>query len=299
MISFQVHLSTGQKYEITDNPSTTLLSAINKLFSKEKIRVQIKTILLEGKTIFLNKTLSENNIQNNSIITLIVEKLFEIEVKDVTNCDINNPQQELEKCFYFLINVVKVPQYKLDDLGNSLGDWGLGRKSGPDGYLKEYYPPLGWIGIGLKVLDIYDKGDNRWLGNENKEGEWYIAYHGIKSIESINSILFKGFRKGAFQEYRDYKNMNPLSDYFYKYCDEGVYFIPNFTEAEKYVPTFEYMGDKYKIIFMCRVNPHKVRIAKIENNLESWIVNGNDYNYNGSKQSDEVRICRILMKIDK
>ena len=35
---------------------------------------------------------------------------------------------------------------------------------------KPYDPPIGWIGIGLKVFDKY--GNNKWIGMSNTEGEW-------------------------------------------------------------------------------------------------------------------------------
>ena len=54
----------------------------------------------------------------------------------------------------------------------------------------------------------------------------------------------------------------------------------------------------FEIILMCRVNPYKVRIASLVNDLESWIVNGDELNDpNGKKYDDEVRINRILLHI--
>ena len=45
---------------------------------------------------------------------------------------------------------------------------------------EDYIPPSNdWIGIGLKVKDKYDKGNNTWLGYENKSGEYAVAYVGM------------------------------------------------------------------------------------------------------------------------
>ena len=55
---------------------------------------------------------------------------------------------------------------------------------------------------------MYDNGDNSWIGDKNQKGEWYIAYHAIKSLEALNGILNVGFRKGAFQECEDLVNIN-------------------------------------------------------------------------------------------
>ena len=47
---------------------------------------------------------------------------------------------------------------------------------------------------------------------------------------------------------------------------------------------------------MCRINPYKVRISMTSNNVEYWIVNGDDMNdLTGRKKIDEVRPYRILL----
>lgn len=296
MITFEVRLSTGHKYKITANPNTPLKLSINELFKKEKIFYKINYALFEGSKIYLDKSIIENQLNNDSILVLMVtDKETPLE-KSITIDDRKN----FEKCFRFLIYVCKIPITFFDSRGNSLGeDWLAGRKNGPPECLKEYYPPLGWIGIGLKVFNLYDNQDNTWLGNSNKKGEWYIAYHGIKFIENINSILIKGFRRGNYQSCKNNKNINYLTNREYPSCGEGVYFIPNFSETLKYIKTFKYLDDFYRIILMCRINPYKVRIADIGNNLESWIVNGDSLNdINGKKRDDEVRVYRIFVKVD-
>jgi hypothetical protein len=56
---------------------------------------------------------------------------------------------------------------------------------------------LGWIGIGLKVLDKYDNGNNNWIGMNNQEGEWCVAYHGVgrykdsDEVKKITSAIYK------------------------------------------------------------------------------------------------------------
>ena len=296
MISIKVRLSTGQEFNLTENPSTNLQLSLNKLFQKEHISYKINYALCEAKKIYLEKTIQENNLHNNAVLVLIVGDISSPIEKGLTE----DLKKNIYKCLYFLLFICKLPLMYLDGRGNTLpGDWVMGRKNGPPGYLKEYYPPEGWIGIGLRVLNLFDNGDNKWLGDKNQEGEWYTAYHAIKKIDIINNILFNGFRRGAFQEYKNCNNINPLNNILYPKCGEGAYFIPNFAEAEKYAPRFTFGDNKYRLIFMCRVNPHKVRIAKINNNLESWIVNGDSLDdQKKKKRDDEVRIYRILMKIE-
>ena len=67
---------------------------------------------------------------------------------------------------------------QLDSKGNKYEGWGLGKKSGN----YKYDPPLGWIGIGLKVIGIYT--DDAWL----LEREWAVAYHGIGRGQNSEEI---------------------------------------------------------------------------------------------------------------
>ena len=208
-----------------------------------------------------------------------------------------NETQTLLICMNFLMNICKIPPSFFSPQGNCFDNsWRINGKNGPPEYLKEYYPPLGWYGIGLKAWDLYDNKDNTWLGSSNKPGEWYIAYHPISSISSIMGILNNGFRKGPFQECSDYDNINPLTKNNYPQCLEGVYFIPEIIETEKYAKQFNYLNYKLKLCFMCRINPYAVRICYNDENKESWIVNGDILNDpNGRKRDEEVRIYRILL----
>ena len=176
--------------------------------------------------------------------------------------------------------------------------------SGPKKYLKKYYPPVGMIGIGLKVAFLYDKDDSdrSWLANDNNPGEWYIAYHGVRSSIAIQKICEEGFRRGKGQAHENDININPLTKDRFPRCGEGVYFSNEINEVKNnYAQPIIYNGNTYKIIFMCRVNPFEVRIAKIRENLEYWIVEGDKLgDLYGKKRSDQVRPYRILMyKVNK
>lgn len=197
-----------------------------------------------------------------------------------------------------LIKGCKIDEKILDNTYNRQGGWRT-KDSGPKGYLKKFYPPVGLIGIGLKAALMYPKEGNRyWLGDDNNEGEWYIAYHGVKSIESIKKICIEGFRRGKRQRCKDYDNKNPLNnkEEKKKKCGEGVYFTNEIEEAKYYAKPIDYNNNQYKIIFMCRVNPKEVRIADIGNNKEYWIVEGDELgDLYGKKRSDQVRPYRILI----
>ena len=63
-----------------------------------------------------------------------------------------------------------------------------------------YDPPIGWIGIGLKALQKFDNGDDTWIGNNNSEGEWAVAYHRFacgQSSENVKRIIRMIFNGGS------------------------------------------------------------------------------------------------------
>ena len=186
-----------------------------------------------------------------------------------------------------------------DEKGNRYNDeeWGRNEKRGPSHHLEDYIPPLGYLGYGLKVWDQYDNGDNTWLGYQNVEGEWYVAYHGTGNNEVIGKIVREGLKKGPNQNYSDSENINELSNSIFPICGNGVYLSPEIEVAQDYSQDKEGIdlnGNEYYIIFMCRVNPYKVRFAK-KDYSRYWIVGGDSYN-EGNKSSDEIRPYRILVK---
>ena len=69
----------------------------------------------------------------------------------------------------------------------------------------------------LKVKNKYDKGNNTWLGNENKSGEYAVAYFGIidnKNLsQTIENLNFEN--KSLFCDVKDTKNKNFLSLFFF------------------------------------------------------------------------------------
>ena len=75
-----------------------------------------------------------------------------------------------------------------DPKGDRCEGWGINETRGGE----KYIPPIGWIGIGLKVMDKY--GDNKWIGMKNIPGEWCVAYHGVgggQSSDEVKSITGK------------------------------------------------------------------------------------------------------------
>ena len=55
-----------------------------------------------------------------------------------------------------VMGACKLSKGQLDSRGNRSSGWGVNEKRGN----KPYYPPIGWIGIGLKVMDKFDDNNN-------------------------------------------------------------------------------------------------------------------------------------------
>ena len=200
----------------------------------------------------------------------------------------------------FLLNGCNIPEKYLDSIGDCLGGWRENGQNGPLNYLKGFTPPpKDWVAVGLKVINLYDFGNNSWIGTQHLEGEWYIAYHGTPLIDSIEKIVVNGFRRGPRQLCKDFPNINPLNNKYYPTCGEGVYLTPNFNVALRYAKIISFSGNKFSVIFMCRININEVKIANTTEG-EYYIVNGDKLNDpNGMKKDNEIRPYRILVKIEK
>lgn len=171
-----------------------------------------------------------------------------------------------------LLNACKISKGMFDKKGNKNIGWeDDNKKRGGESYI----PPEGWIGYGLKVWDKYDldKGEkkNNWLSFNNNEGEWCIAYRGIGNEIKRN-------------EENDYSDDDDIK-HPGKKVGNGVYCSPNPEVMERYAEIIQKGQEKYKIGFMVRVNPEKIRVSA--KNTDIWIVDGKD---------DDIRPYRILVK---
>ena len=174
--------------------------------------------------------------------------------------------------------------YMLDSRGNNTdGGWGFDEYRG--GF--PYYPPKGWVGYGLRVMDRFDYGDNSWLDYQNNAGEWAVAYHGIgyglrgiQLMYKINDFGLDNIKTTIKQEYKDCNDILHEGK-----VGEGIYVTPRPEVFEDFCGIYDYDGKQYKIAFMTRVKPEKIRIP--ENNEDCWVINGTD---------NEIRPYRILIK---
>ena len=167
---------------------------------------------------------------------------------------------------------------------NLEGKWAKNERRGG----KKYIPPKGWIGFGLNVLNKYDDGNNDWLACNGRKGEWCVAYHGAcrnlgsdEVKKTVQLILKENLKPGKGQSFQDHKDIfHPNQK-----VGKGVYCSPDPRVMDEYSGKMEIEGVYYKIGFMLRVNPKKIRCPQAQKNY--WVLNGN---------FDEIRPYRILVK---
>ena len=256
-----------------------------------EFNTKLKKILLYKFNLDYSDIIMTNPRIGSYQITAIIKKLNYIdyspekllaELKEDIDIEINKIQK-VEKGI--LLSGCKLNPFMLDKRGNNCdGGWGVNETRGNH----KYHPPIGWLGFGLRVIDRFDNGCNDWIDYRNKKGEWSVAYHGVGSLlgnsEALNMINFlnmENIQTGIRQNFKESK------DYYHKdqKVGEGVYVTPKPEILDKYCPIFEYDGTKYKVGFMTRVMPEKIRCPEEEEDY--WVINGTD---------NEIRPYRILIK---
>ena len=183
-----------------------------------------------------------------------------------------------------IFGACKLTKNQLDSRGNRIDGWGINEERGR----LKYYPPIGWTGIGLKVLDKYDQGNNDWIGMDNKEGEWCVAYHGVgryqnsEQVKKVIGLIYKSeFKPGGNQCHENHDDINHPGNK----VGEGVYCTPFVNVAEQYAGISNINGKSYKTVLMARVKQSAIRTC--EDQKDYWVVNGT---------KDEIRPYRILYK---
>ena len=150
----------------------------------------------------------------------------------------------------------KLSKNMLDPRGNRIDGWGIGEKRGN----KPYYPPIGWIGIWLKLIDKSE--DNIWIRMDDSEGEWCVAYLGVgrfnesDEVKKIVGLIYKGaFKPGSNQVHSE------CDDQYHpgKKVEEGVYCTPKIKTAEDYSGISTINVKNYETVLMVRIKPEAIR----------------------------------------
>ena len=142
----------------------------------------------------------------------------------------------------------------------------------------------------MKVLNKYSRKNSIWLGKQNLNGEWPIAYHAIGNgnvFDKILDILNGDLKNEETKLYKNYKNKENNKDK-YPNCGEGIYCCPDINDVEKLADktSFGFYNTKFQFVLMVRVNPNKIRSPGGE--PICWILNGTE---------EEIRPYRLLFKI--
>ena len=203
------------------------------------------------------KISKDYNIPMEEIIVTYPQKgSFHVQIifqsDEFNNLDIDEFKRKFQndKDFYELTNLkeihtdvimgaCKLSKNQLDPKGNRSDGWGVGEKRGN----KDYFPPIGWIGIGLKVMDKYE--NNKWIRMKNIPDEWCVAYHGVGGGQESNNVknvcgLIGNFKTGGRQVHKN------CSDKFHsgQKVGVGVYCTPNIKTAEDYAGISNINGKK-------------------------------------------------------
>ena len=131
-------------------------------------------------------------------------------------------------------------QLNTEILEKKIKTWKKNKNEKRGGY--DYiYPEKEWIGIRIKVANKYDEGNNFWLGSNNQEGEFAVAYSGLNPFinDDINNFGICLFQNPKLAEY-----------------NAGIVNI---------------FGYKIMIMIMYRINPNK--IVKSDKFNGCWVMN--------------------------
>ena len=137
---------------------------------------------------------------------------------------------------------------------NKKNKWAIGEKRGGE----DYMPPLGWIKYGINIDHLFNDRSPDWISHLHKKGEWAVAYCGIGITETLKQI----YENDDDIRHRDKK------------VGVGVYCPSDPKLLEKYAETINANGENYKVGFMIRVKPDKIRASAKDKNM--WVLNGND-----------------------
>ena len=149
-----------------------------------------------------------------------------------------------------------------------------------------YYPPYGWIGIGLKVVGKYD--NDSWLYENNELSKWAISYYSFG--ENLNSDKLKTMindiiTKNNLYDWNKTKNDNSLCEETIGNPGKFICLYPQINTAEKKAGIIEFDKKKYKMILMAKVLTEKINKANQNEDFNYWILD-----------KDYIRIYRILLK---
>ena len=193
------------------------------------------------------------------IVVIIIKSNFNIDITKDELCKVLKDNDEEFKTLLkvekeLIIPKIKLSRTMLNPKQNNLENrWGKQEIRGGE----EYTPPLGWTNYAINIEHNFNDKSGSWLSKHNKN-EWPIAYCWLKGKQNIEQI---------YENDDDIKHQG-------KKVGIGVYCTSDPAILEELTEEIDINGENYKIGFLIRVNPEKIRVS--EKNKKVWIVNGND-----------------------
>ena len=230
-----------------------------------KLRISIACNISQSNIYFFG-----HNFNTFEVNLILYKQKIEFVEKLLNNFDIIVTESTL------LNNIILSPNIFNSDFNKKETDWPT------DNLLRggtQYYPPFGWIGMALKITQRYDK-DDIWLGKENKEGEWPVAYHGVGKGNNVLKDLLSILNE-SFKDFSEISKKN-------KETGKKIQLFKKINDAEKQAEKIKFGDSNLKIqfIFMTRVNPVKLK------EFDSF-----PSNFKMNRTYEEVRPYRLLYKI--
>ena len=237
----------------SDNLKNALIQLLEKLYSIKDFLVQDYIIRIIEKVGLLPK----------------LYELYPSTVKNPGNNTMNHVYYNILKRNNILNDSIFNLYWNVDS-----NSWGKDKEKIGANSL-DYYPPYGWIGIGLNI-NRYGT-DKNWI---DKNNGWATAYHGLRFEKTkdgkynilncnkfdlnmkleltIKSIIENGLKDGINQPFKFERNSFPLSKSQYQKCGEGVYLSFEINEAKKYTEPIS----GYIFVLMCKVFPNVIRESR-------------------------------------
>ena len=228
---------SGKLYLIKTKLNDTIETIKAKYYYLTKTPISQQRIIYKAKELENTKKLSDYNIENKTILHIVLKQSLTIN-KKITE--------------YYIPNDFLDPQFDYDftyikDNNKKFMRGGL-----------EYKRPCGWKRYALKVSGKYE--NDNWLtdkGNCINDSEWAVSYHGTK-VENGDSIIDYGLKISIKYNY-----------------SIGIYCTPDIEVAQEFSPTFisPFTKKKYKVIFQNRVKPSSIhRASEIGGPDNFWYV---------------------------
>ena len=278
---FEIHFDFGHK----ENDII-----LNNEEKKEEFTIKYKKEISDKLKIDINNLIFTNIHHGSVSVDVSIMNGAKKEEEELLSLSGSNNIKTIE--VKPLLGALQISPDILDPKGDRHDGWGINEKRGGE----DYIPPLnGWYGIGLKVRDKYDNGDNSWLDYANVKGEFAIAYLGINNflneqsriVGDLNNLSrdIQNFMNDRLYKDEDNIRSGLFNKLFTSKCGDGICLFQNPEYAENSTGNIDVLGERIKIILMCRVNPKKIRQPK--RFPQCWILN---------PTPDEVRPYRILIK---